>query len=281
MTSEGKIASGARTGFACGMMGLGLLSLLYGSYSLQWEPVPAVIPTQLAYLSGAILVLGAMALAIRGAMAWGGLLLMAFLGLWAVALKVPEAVAVMPKITKASSFFGTWLGAFEDLGMACGAWTLYALSIRTGGKPVIKGLSDETGLRIVRTVFGIACLEYGVCHFAFADFTAAMVPSWLPNRLFFAWLTGAGHICAGIALITGVLPRLAATLEALMMLSFVVFVHIPMVIWHKAGEGHLNWTLLFVATSLASSAGAIAGALKTQPWGLKPSSLPPGAMTKA
>lgn len=281
MTSEGKISSAARAGFACGMMGLGLLSLLYGSYSLQWEPVPTAIPSQLAYLSGAILVLGAMALAIEGAMGWGGLVLMAFLGLWVVALKVPEAVGVMPMITKVTSFFGTWLGAFEDLGMACGAWTLYALSVRCGGKPQIKGLSDELGLRIVRTVFGVACLEYGICHFAFADFTAAMVPSWLPDRLFFAWLTGAGHICAGIALITGVLPRLAAALEALMMLSFVVFVHIPMVIWHKAGEGHLNWTLLFVASSLASSAGAIAGSLKAQPWGLKPSSPMSGAMKKA
>ena len=281
MTSEGKAASVAQAGFACGMMGLGLLSLLYGSYSLQWEPVPSVIPSQLAYLSGAILILAAMALAIRGAMAWGGLVLMGFLGLWVVALKVPEAVAVMPKITKASSFFGTWLGAFEDLGMACGAWALYALSVRAGGKPVIKGLSDDLGLRLLRIVFGVACLEYGVCHFAFADFTAAMVPSWLPNRLFFAWLTGAGHVCAGIALITGVLPRLAAALEALMMLSFVVFVHVPMVIWHKAGEGHLNWTLLFVATSLASSAAAVAGSMKGMPWGFKASGELPTAMKKA
>jgi len=281
MTSEGAVAGTARAGFACGMMGLGLLSLLYTSYSLQWEPVPAGIPPHLAWLSGALLVLGAMALAIRGAMGWGGLMLTVFLGLWAVALKVPEALAVMPQITKVTSFFGTWLGAFEDLGMACGAWTLYALAVRSGGKPSVAGIGDDTGLRVARTLFGIACIEYGICHFAFPRITASMVPPWLPDRLFFAWLTGAGHICAGIALVTGILPRLAATLEALMMLSFVLFVHIPMVIWHKAGEGHLNWTLLFVATSLASSAGAVAGSLKALPWGLKGADLVPGALKKA
>ncbi len=273
MVAEGTVAGAARAGFAAGMMGLGLLSLLYGSYSLQWEPVPAVIPTQLAYASGALLVLGAIALAVRGAMAWGGLLLAAFLVVWVVALKIPEFIAVLPKLTKATSLCGALLGVFEDLGMACGAWTLYAIAVRAGEKPLIKGLSGDLGLRLARTVFGIACVEYGVCHFAFADFTAAMVPAWLPDRLVFAWLTGAGHLCAGIALLTGVLPRLAATLEAVMMSSFVLFVHIPMVLWHRAGEGHLNWTLLFVATTLASSAWATAGALKDRPWGLKAQAL--------
>ena len=269
MTSEGPVAGAARAGLAAGMMGLGLLSILYRSYSLQWEPVPAFVPAPLAYVSGAILVLAAAALAIRGAMAWGALVLAIFLGLWTVGLKSPEALSVMPQVTKVTSFFGTWLGAFEDLGMALGAWTLYALSARAGGKPVIPALSGEAALRAIRMLFGIACLEYGICHFAFADITASMVPHWLPDRLFFAWLTGAGHLCAGIALITGVLPRLAAALEAVMMLSFVLLVHIPMVVWHEAGQGHLNWTLLFVATSLASSAGAVAGSLKDRPWGVK------------
>ena len=281
MKAEGPVASAARAGFACGMMGLGLLSLIYRSYSLQWEPVPAFVPAAFAYLSGAILVLAAAALAVRGAMAWGALVLAVFLGLWVVALKIPEAVAVLPQVTKASSLVGTLLGIFEDLGMACGAWTLYALSVRCGDKPPLAGLSGEAGLRVARIVFGFACIEYGASHFAFAGFTAQMVPGWLPQRLFFAYLTGAGHLLAGIALVTGVLPRLAATLEAVMMSSFVLLVHIPMVLWHKAGEGHLNWTLLFVASSLASSAWAMSGVLKDRPWGLKAAPRAVGALTKA
>ncbi len=281
MKAEGPVTGAARAGFACGMMGLGLLSLIYRSYALQWEPVPAFVPAPFAYLSAAILILAACALAVRGAMAWGALVLAGFLGLWVVALKVPEAIAILPQISKASSLIGTLLGVFEDLGMACGAWTLYALSARCGEKPPFKAPGSETGLHIARIVFGIACIEYGLSHFAFADFTAKMVPGWLPQRLFFAYLTGAGHLLAGIALVTGVLPRLAATLEAVMMSSFVVLVHVPMVLWHRAGEGHMNWTLMFVAASLASSAWAISGALKDRPWGLKASGRPVVALTKA
>jgi uncharacterized membrane protein YphA (DoxX/SURF4 family) len=262
-------------------MGLGLLSLIYRSYSLQWEPVPTFVPAPFAYLSGAILILAACALAVRGAMAWGALVLAGFLGLWVVALKIPEAIAVLPQVDKASSFIGTLLGIFEDIGMACGAWTLYALSARCGEKPPVAALGNERGLRAARIVFGIACVEYGAAHFAFAGATAHMVPAWLPGRLFFAYLTGAGHLLAGLALVTGVMPRLAATLEALMMSSFVVLVHIPMVLWHRAGEGHMDWTLLFVASSLASSAWAISGALKDRPWGLKTPIRAVGALTKA
>ncbi len=269
MHAEGPAAGVARAGFASGAMGLGLISILYGHFNLQWEPVPPAVPQVLAYVSGALLVAGAVMMAIRGVMAWGSLLLTAFFAAWVVALKIPEALAVMPRIDKAPSFIGLWLGAFEDLGMTCGAWTVYALSTRCREHPAIQGLSGEGGLRIARTLFGVACIEFGLSHFAFADVTAQMVPGWLPLRLDLAYLTGAGHVCAGIALVAGVLPRLAATLEAVMMSSFVLLVHIPMVIWHKAGEGQLNWTLLFVATTLASSSWAIAGSLKDRPWGLK------------
>jgi len=269
MTTEGAVAGAARTGFASGMMGLGLLSLIYGSYSLQWEPIPGFVPTPLAYLSGAILILAAAALAVRGAAAGGALVLMAFLGLWLVALKIPETLAVMPRVTTVSGALGTLLGAFQDIALMCGAWTLYVLSVRCGAKPVVTVLSGEKALRAIRILFGITCIECGLCHFAFADITANLVPAWLPDHLFVAYLTGAGHLCAGIALVTGVLPRLAATLEAAMMSLFVLLVQVPMVLWHRAGEGHHNWILLFVASSLAASAGAIAGAMKDQPWGVK------------
>jgi len=271
-TTEGPVASLGRVGLAAGMMGLGVLSLIYASYTLQWEPVPAFIPAKAAYLSGAILILCGAGLVIPRLRAWGGLVLMAFLALWVVALKIPDAVAVMPKITKLSSFIGTILGIFEDLGMTCGAWTLYALAAKAGDKPLINGLTGDGAIRIARILFGIACIEYGAAHYAYADFTAAMEPGWLPAKLAFAYITGTGHLLAGIALITGVLPRLAATLEAVMMSSFVLFVHIPMVMHPKPDDVHLNWTLLFVATSLSSSAWAIAGAMKDLPWGLKAAS---------
>lgn len=41
-----------------------------------------------------------------------------------------------------------------------------------------------------------------------------LVPTWLPLRVSWVYLTGAGHVAAGLAILIGVVPRLAAVLEA-------------------------------------------------------------------
>ena len=43
------------------------------------------------------------------------------------------------------------------------------------------------------------------------------------------YLTGAGHVAAGLAILFGVLPRLAAVLEAAQITAFVILAHIPAV----------------------------------------------------
>ena len=47
---------------------------------------------------------------------------------------------------------------------------------------------------------------FGLSHFAYADFTASMIPAWMPARLILAYVTGAAHLAAGAALLLGVVP---------------------------------------------------------------------------
>jgi uncharacterized membrane protein YphA (DoxX/SURF4 family) len=55
----------------------------------------------------------------------------------------------------------------------------------------------------------------GLSLFVYADGTASMVPIWLPDRLGFAYLTGAGHVASGAGILLGIVPRLAAAMEAI------------------------------------------------------------------
>ena len=54
----------ALTLFAAGMIGLGILALIYGDFAMVWQPVAPWIPgrTALAYLSGVIMLLGGVGL---------------------------------------------------------------------------------------------------------------------------------------------------------------------------------------------------------------------------
>lgn len=103
-----------------------------------------------------------------------------------------------------------------------------------------------------RIAFGLSALVFGTSHFVYADFTAAMVPEWMPARLFWAYATGAGHVAAGLALLSGIRARLAATWLAAMAASFVLLVHVPRVI--AAPSSQLEWTMLCMATLIAGSA---------------------------
>jgi uncharacterized membrane protein len=108
-----------------------------------------------------------------------------------------------------------------------------------------------------RRLFGAALPLIGLSHFIYSAGTASMVPVWLPHHLFFAHLTGAGHVAAGVGILLGVLPGLASSLEASMITLFVLLLHLPGVASHP--RDRLQWTMFFIASAYAGSAWAVAG----------------------
>jgi uncharacterized membrane protein YphA (DoxX/SURF4 family) len=83
-----------------------------------------------------------------------------------------------------------------------------------------------------------------------------MVPTWLPpSQIFWTYVTGVGHLAAGLSLLSGIRAQLGATLLAVMMALFVLLVHVPRVI--AAPGEHLEWIMLGVSLSLSGSAWAI------------------------
>ena len=242
--------------FAAGLAGLGLLSLISGDFALAWQPVPAWVPWRegLARISGILLLTGGIGMWWERTAARFALVMTAFLLSWLILLQVP-------RVAQAPRDVGMWLGFSETLVLVSGGWAIYAS---------LAGVRDwcsawlASGARLAGILFGGSCLVLGVSHFVFTAATVGMVPSWLPYRLGFAYLTGAGHLAAGTAILLGIIPRLAATLEACMISSIVLLVHVPGVT--AAPSSRLQWTMLFVATALAGSAWAIAKSLQSTEW---------------
>jgi len=238
----------ATAGLASGLAGLGLLSLLHRDFTLQWEPVPAGWPHRplLAVASGLILLAAGVMIALPRSRAWGGALAFGFIGLWAVGLQAPRALAAPTDVSG-------WLSVAECAAMALGGLMLW--SEQAGGRRA--GLAANVAVRL----FGLAAIVFGASHFAYARFTAGMVPAWLPDRLALAYATGAVHALTGLGLALRRWVRPAAALEAAMMTSFVLLVHVPRVA--AAPASRAEQTLLLVALTLASSAWLIAGGRRT------------------
>lgn len=228
-----------------GSAGLGLISILYQDFALTWQPVPDwVEPRAALACAGGALLIGAGALLIANRYARiGAAFIAAFIGFWALALQPARLLAGEE---------AAWLAPAECLAVAAGAWTCLwldspASSVRT------------TAIRVGCAFFGLMLPVFGIAHFLYIDFTASMIPAWIPQRVFWAWFTGAGHIAAGLGIVIGLLSRLGSTLLAVMFSCFVALVHIPRVIADPANR--VEWHLLSTALLLTGAAWIVAGAI--------------------
>jgi uncharacterized membrane protein len=251
----------ARVSFAIGIAGLGALCLVYGNFAEQWQSVPPWFPWPhgFAYASGVLLFACGVGLLFTRTAARCALAVTAYQLIWVLS----RGVAVVPRILS----IGPWQGFSESLAMMTGGWILSA-SLAQGTDPLhIEPLNGGRAMRVARILFGVSCVVFGLAHFAYADFTAAMIPRWFPLRLWLAYLTGTCHVAAGLGILSSVFARLAARLEALMLGLFVLLVHIPSVVvtpapkWAPSPQG--QWTELFLAWVLAASAGVVATSLRT------------------
>jgi uncharacterized membrane protein len=246
--------------FGISVAGLAILSLVYGNFAPILDPFPLKLPWPEVWVYGS-----------------GAILLAAGAGLFSprTALASTMIIAVFESawvVTRVRSLFlaplvvGSWYGVGEALGPLVGAWILCAMLRRQNGRSSVTVMTGPRAMQVARVLFGASCVAYGAAHFAYAKYTAAMVPAWLPDHLGLVYLTGAAHAAAGLGLLAGVLPRLAAKLEAVMLSLFGILVWLPNFFTHPlpgwASPVQVQWSETLLTFLLAGSAWIVAASLR-------------------
>lgn len=226
---------------------LGAISIITGDFAFQWQPVPADLPARalVARVTGVVEVLACAALFVPRISRFGSAAMAVIFWLWFLLLDVPRVVRGEP---------AAWIGACELLALA-GASLALCGAVRSAQRlpnDRIWSVSTTVG----KLCFAAALPPLGLSHFIYAEPAAALIPAWFPARLFFTYLTGIGHISAGLSLLSGLLDRIAAPLLALMFGCFIVFLHIPRVI---ADPSRHEFTMLTVSLALSGAAWIVAG----------------------
>ncbi len=230
---------------------IGFLSLVSGDFALNWQPVPADLPWRepLARASGLVLLVCSAGVFIDRVATRAVSVLTGYLLVWLFLLRGPR-VAAHPLSA------GMWLGFSENVILLVGGWLLGVSIVST---------DDQRHVKLARLLYALALPLLGLSHFVYADATTAMVPAWLPARLGWTYLTGTGHVAAGLGLLFGILPRLAATLEAVMIGAFTILVWGPRVV--HAPTTRFEWTAFLISAAVTGACTMVAGSLQNAPWG--------------
>ena len=227
----------ARRLFQTGLIGLGAVGVASGDFLPGMQPVPASIPGRalLALGSGVVLIAAAAGLEVPALARTAGRILFGYLVLW-VLLLVPAAAT--DPLTEVH-----WRSLGEIRLLAIAGWLL----LRGGG---------EGSARVARTLAGLSLLPIGLSHFVYARISAGFVPAWAPAPAFFVWLGGAGHLAAGLGILFGIVPRLAALMEAGMLMAFALLVWIPRIV--AAPDSTRNWSGFWVTWAISAAMWVLA-----------------------
>jgi uncharacterized membrane protein len=238
--------------FAATMIGLGILGLIKGDFTVVWAPVPEGVPAReaLAYLCAFISVVSGAGLLWRRTAAAAARVLLGWLLLWLLVFRVPGLFH--------SLSVDVYWAACSTAVMVAAAWVLYTWFATDWDKQRVGFATGERGLRIARVLYGLAMIPFGWAHFAYLQHTAELVPGWLPAHVAWASVTGAAFIAAGVAMLIGVYARLAAALSAAQMGLFLLLVWVPAAATRSLnafewGETVITWVLTSAAWVVADS----------------------------
>jgi uncharacterized membrane protein len=243
--------------YGLGVMTIGLACVAFGEFD-PGQPVPAGFPARLAlvYAAGALIVVAAAAIQWRRTIVWGAAALTAYYALIVVILMNGRVL-----LTHYAEY-GTYENLAEQLAIASGALIVFATTACVDGK-IDAGMARRL-TRLGRMAFGACALVWGGAHFVYMNLTAPLVPKWLPpSQVFWGYATGVCFIAAGLAILTGVKDRLAAVLLTVMIASFGLLIHEPMLLADHAS--HFNWTESATNLAILGAAWVVAHSLATRP----------------
>jgi uncharacterized membrane protein len=236
--------------FGLSMALAGVLSIVFHDFALVFGEVPKTIAGHdaLVMASGTILVVGGLALLVPRIARIAALALTIVLLLFALLCHV-RPVVMHPLVE------GSWYALGETLMLAAGAWIIFSMQpVRTGAP-----LARLGHVRLGQIVFGMTLIPIGLSHMFYMNLTAPLIPSYIPFHVPLGYATGAFHIAAGLGILFGVLPLLAATLETVMVGLFTLLIWVPTVL---GTPKPFDWTEFCASLAITGAAWAVADSFR-------------------
>ena len=235
--------------FGLGVIAIGVVGVALGDF-VPGQPAPKALQDRvlLAYAAAAFMLVAGAALQWRRTTAWAAAAIALYFGVVVVGLM---DLRLIPRHFRE---YLVYSNIAEQVAIAAGALIVFAASAR------LKASQAAPLIRIGQLAFGVCAILFGGAHFFYMNFTAPLVPKWLPpSQEFWGYATGIAHIAAGLAILSGVRARLAAILLTVMYAAFTPLVHVPLFLADPHNHG--NWAENATNLVLTGAAWVVADSL--------------------
>ena len=156
-------------------------------------------------------------------------------------------LACIPGIVRAPTTDAQYVNFFEQFAIVCGALAVFA-SVAANAASL---------RRLARLGFGLCAISFGIAQIVYLQFTASLVPVWLPpNQVFWTNLTTIAFLAAAVAILINRQAGLALRLMVLMLAVFGVLVWIPHLVTQPADLS--NWSEFAENFMIAGAAWVVA-----------------------
>jgi uncharacterized membrane protein YphA (DoxX/SURF4 family) len=161
------------------------------------------------------------------------------------------AVVALTYIVRKPAIYNNWGNFFEQLSLATGAVILYSW---------FTAMTPERAARLAKIgyyVFAVCVVSFALEQWAYLAATASLVPKWIPpSPRFWAIATTVFFGLAAVALLTGLMAKLAARLTTAMLLGFAVLSWGPLL--RASPHDFFNWSETSETIAIAGCAWIVA-----------------------
>jgi uncharacterized membrane protein YphA (DoxX/SURF4 family) len=215
-----KLITTGRFMYSAGVIALAIICFISKDFIVGRPPAwPAGfrVNPALAYISGVILIISAIAIILNRKARFAAFLISAFIFFFSVLRHLPN-------------FMNDWPNAYKAIALLGGS-LIVAVSFPVQDEIKNSGFRANERSKVLITTgciflaaFFIAC---GYAHFKFVDFIESFIPAYIPFHVFWAYFCGICLFAGGVGLLIPQTRRLAALLSGYMVLGWFFLLHIP------------------------------------------------------
>lgn len=247
--------------FAATMVALGVTGLVNGDFALVWQNVPLHRQPERNVIADACAILelaAGVGLWFKPALTSTCRFLFVYMALWLVWLEVPTAI-------HSPLDAGAWGSVGEIAIMTAGVWCLFAAHAGTWERQYLRSVVGSAGIRGARWLLVVALpligIEVIVDAVRMGDRIMQPWLQWLPHPAAWACLTGVGSMATCLAMLFGIWPRFAATMESVMLGAIAVTYWGP-----DLYTGRTATTAFIISFLIAAGVGLVASTYRSMPW---------------